>query len=103
MFACAKIGAVLVTVNTNYKVFELEYLLRQSDTKALVMTRGFKDADYIAIVNELCPTLKNQAPNQLDFPMLPFLKSIILQGDEAPAGMMPFNELFERARKSPDA
>lgn len=103
LFACAKIGAVLVTVNTNYKVFELEYLLRQSDTKALVMTRGFKDADYIAIVNELCPTLKNQAPNQLDFPMLPFLKSIILQGDEAPAGMMPFNELFERARKIPDA
>ncbi len=103
LFACAKIGAVLVTVNTNYKVFELEYLLRQSDTKALVMTRGFKDADYIAIVNELCPTLKNQVPNQLDFPMLPFLKSIILQGDEAPAGMMPFNELFERARKIPDA
>ena len=39
LFASAKIGAVLVTVNTNYKVFELEYLLRQSDSKALVMTR----------------------------------------------------------------
>ena len=39
MFATAKIGAVLVTVNTNYKVFELEYLLRQSDSKCLVMIK----------------------------------------------------------------
>ena len=30
LFAAAKIGAVLVTVNTNFKIFELEYLLRQS-------------------------------------------------------------------------
>ena len=32
MFASAKIGATLVTVNTNYKIFEAEYLLKQSDT-----------------------------------------------------------------------
>lgn len=102
LFACCKIGAVLVTVNTAYKVFELEYLLRQSDTKVLVMTHGYKDANYIEIVNELCPDLKNQAPNHLDIPMLPFLKSVILKGNEAPAGMMPFNELFTRAKEIPE-
>ena len=58
-FACTKIGAVLVTVNTAYKVFELEYLLRQSDSKMLVMIDNFKKNDYIQIVNELCPTLKD--------------------------------------------
>lgn len=97
LFACAKVGAILVTVNTNYKVFELEYLLRQSDAKVLVMTKGTKYGDYVAIVNELCPTLKNQQANNLDFPMLPCLKSVILTGDEAPAGMMAFNVLFDRA------
>ncbi|MEG0692538.1 MAG: AMP-binding protein [Oscillospiraceae bacterium] len=97
LFACAKIGAILVTVNTNYKVFELEYLLRQSDSKVLVMTKGTKYGDYVEIVNELCPTLKNQQPNNLDIPMLPCLKSVILTGDQAPAGMMAFHELYEKA------
>ncbi len=42
-FATAKIGAVLVTVNTNYKIFEAEYLLRQSDSSTLILMDGFKD------------------------------------------------------------
>ncbi|MEG2813965.1 MAG: AMP-binding protein [Oscillospiraceae bacterium] len=96
LFACAKIGAVLVTVNTAYKVFELEYLLRQSDTKALVMIKGTKYSDYIEIVNELCPTLKNQTPNDIKIEALPFLKSVIVVGDEAPAGMTAFNKMVEQ-------
>lgn len=94
LFACAKIGAVLVTVNTNYKVFELEYLLRQSDSKALVMISGTRHSDYVEIVNDLCPTLKSQQPNKLDFPMLPCLKSVIIVGDTVPDGMFGFDELF---------
>ncbi|MCL1824245.1 MAG: TIM barrel protein, partial [Oscillospiraceae bacterium] len=35
-WAATKIGAVLVTVNTAYKIHEAEYLLRQSDTHTLV-------------------------------------------------------------------
>ena len=59
LFATAKIGAVLVTVNTNYKVYELEYLLSQSDSKALVLIDGFKKSDYIEILEKLCPQLKD--------------------------------------------
>ncbi len=95
LFATTKIGAILVTVNTNYKVFELEYLLRQSDTKVLVMNQGFKDANYIKIVNELCPKLKDSEPNNYSDDSLPFLKSVIVAGDETPAGMMNFKELTQ--------
>ena len=52
-FGATKIGAVLVTVNTNYKIFELEYLVRQSDSKVLLFSDGIKGADYHAIVAEL--------------------------------------------------
>ena len=103
LFACAKIGAILVTVNTNYKAFELEYLLRQSDTKVLVMSRGTKHSDYVKIINDLCPSLKDSQPNNLSFESLPFLKSIILADDEPQAGMMSFNELFDRANEISDA
>lgn len=100
LFASAKIGAILVTVNTNYKVFELEYLLRQSDTKVLVMNCGFKDVDYVKIVNDLCPTLKDSKPNEFNNPSLPFLKSIIIAGEETPAGMMNFKELIHNVGES---
>ncbi len=103
LFATAKIGAVLVTVNTGYKVFELEYLLRQSDTKVLVMTKGFKDADYVGIVNQLIPTLKDSTPNQLDIKMLPFLKSIIAIGDDTPKGMLNFKDLYSHADEVSDS
>src|SRR5699024_12095256 len=61
-FATASIGAVLVTVNTNYKAFELEYLLKQSDSSTLIMTGGFKDSNYIDIIYELCPDLEESEP-----------------------------------------
>lgn len=101
LFATAKIGAVLVTVNTSYKVFELEYLLRQSDTKCLVMIDGFKGTSYVDIVNELCPELKNSKPGELNHPMLPYLKSIVFAGDDTPAGMFNFKDLYTLSEKTP--
>ena len=101
LFATAKIGAVLVTVNTAYKVFELEYLLRQSDSKALVMIDHFKKNSYVDIVNELCPTLKDSEPGNFQNPMLPFLKSVIYVGEDTPAGMIPWKELYTRADSVP--
>lgn len=92
LFASAKIGAVLVTVNTNFKIFELEYLLRQSDTKLLVMMGGFKNNDYVATVNELLPELRNTS-GDIDSDSLPFLKRIVFAGNETPAGMLNFEDL----------
>ena len=102
LFATAKIGAVLVTVNTAYKVFELEYLLRQSDSKAIVLIDGFKDANYIKIINELCPSLATSQPGNLSDPKLPFLKSVIYYGENTPDGMIQFDDLKVFADKVSD-
>lgn len=96
LFATAKIGAVLVTVNTNYKIFEAEYLLRQSDSKALILIDGFKDTNYIEIINELCPELKSSKPGELNSSKLPFLKNVIYIGDNidtANNGMYSWSEI----------
>lgn len=92
LFAAAKIGAVLVTVNTNFKTFELEYLLRQSDTKLLVMIGGFKNNDYVATVNELLPELKTTS-GEIESEHLPFLKRVVFAGKETPEGMLNFEDL----------
>jgi len=51
MFSLAKIGAVLLTVNTGYKNRELEYVLQQSDSVALALTGGLKENDFLHFKN----------------------------------------------------
>ncbi len=77
-WAATKIGAVLVTVNTAYKIHEAEYLLRQSDTHTLVMIDGFKDSDYVGIIKELVPELQTNEPGKpIRSKRLPFLRNVI--------------------------
>ena len=65
-FATAKIGAVLLTVNTNYRRNELDYLLRQSETENLFIIDGYQDIDYLSVVYELLPELRLQQRGYLE-------------------------------------
>ncbi|MBQ1504015.1 MAG: AMP-binding protein, partial [Oscillospiraceae bacterium] len=74
-WATVKLGAVLVTMNTAYKIHEAEYLLKQSDTHTLIMVDGYRDSDYAAIMNELCPEIALKKPEEpLHSRRLPFLR-----------------------------
>ncbi len=80
-WATTKIGAVLVTVNTAYKIHEIEYLLKQSDTHTLVMIEDCKDINYKEIIQELCPELENLTPGEpLYSKKLPFLRNVVTAG-----------------------
>ena len=100
-WATVKIGAVLVTVNTAYKIHEAEYLLRQSDTHTLVMIDSCKDSDYKAIIEELCPELKTVNPGQpLYSKKLPFLRNVITVGFEMD-GCLEWNGFVKRSSLVP--
>ena len=100
-WATTKIGAVLVTVNTAYKVHEAEYLLRQSDTHTLVMIENALDSDYRGIINELCPEIAESTPGEpLHCKRLPFLRNVITVGFKMP-GALTFEETFARADLTP--
>ena len=102
MFATAKIGAVLVTVNTAYKSHELEYVLKQSDMKTLAIIDGYQDVDYIDIIYELVPELKTQERGSLESKEFPFLKHIIYVGQEKHRGMYNTNELMLLGKHTDD-
>ena len=96
-WASVKIGAVLVTVNTAYKIYEAEYLLRQSDTHTLVLSDGVKDSDYISIINELCPELAGlEKGGHLYSKKLPFLRNVITCESPNP-GCLTWGEALEKA------
>ena len=94
LFATAKIGAVLVTVNTAYKSHELDYILKQSDMKALAIIDGFRDINYIKTIYDLVPELKKHPRGRLNSSEYPHLKSVIYVGQEKHRGMYNTNELM---------
>lgn len=99
-WATTKIGAVLVTVNTAYKIHEAEYLLKQSDTHTLVMIEGFKDSDYAGIIRELCPELETSEKGQLHSQRLPVLKNVVTVGFEM-KGCYTWEEMEKKAEEVP--
>jgi len=102
-FATAKIGAVLVTVNTSYKSAELEYILNQSESTTLFMVRSFKDSDYVQTINDVIPELAASRPGSLSTPRLPYLKRIVFIGDGTPAGMLNFSTISDLGAGISDA
>ena len=100
-WATVKIGAVLVTVNTAYKLHEAEYLLRQSDTHTLVMIDSCKDSNYKEIMETLCPELKTLSPGKpLHSAKLPFLKNIVTVGFKMD-GCLDWDGMMARADSVP--
>jgi len=60
-YATARIGAILVNINPNYRTSELEYALNQSGTGFLILAKGFRNADYMGMLAEVrgrCPNLR---------------------------------------------
>ncbi len=108
-WATTKIGAVLVTVNTSYKIHEVEYLLRQSDSHTLIMVDGYKDSDYVGIIRDLCPELADaEAGQPLHLKRLPFLRNIVTIDSKQPGCLsweealamgesVPVEEVYRRA------
>ncbi|WP_346862652.1 AMP-binding protein [uncultured Draconibacterium sp.] len=94
MFATAKIGAILVTINTNYKLAELDYLLKNADINSLFLIDGYRDSDYVKMIFELVPELKTQARGELNSERFPELKNVGFIGQQKHRGMYNTTELI---------
>jgi len=101
-FATAKIGAILLTVNTHYRRAELAYLLQQSEAENLFLIEGFRDADYLSIVTELIPELKTQPRGYLKSERFPALKRVFFLDQEKHRGIYSLPELMAMGRMTGD-
>lgn len=93
MFASARIGAVLLTVNTSYRESEVEYLLKHSECENLVVVDGLRDHDYLQTIHKLVPEIRTQPRGEINSPTLPNLKRVIFLGMEKHRGMFSVPEV----------
>ena len=93
-FATARIGAVLLTVNTYYRTSELSYLLRQSEAENLFLIEGFRDIDYIGTLYEILPELRSQERGRLRSADFPHLQRVLYLGQEKHRGMYTVPEIL---------
>ncbi len=103
-FGAPMTGAVLVTVNTNFRAYELEYLLDQSDTTTLILTHGVREADeYLRILRQVCPEVDACSPGDLQTEKLPYLKNIVHLGEEDIPGMYSWEDMLKLGESISDA
>ena len=111
LYACAKIGAVCITVNTNYKQNELEYLCKDSDMHTLCLTDGTWESNYVDMTYAMLPELRECQRGHLESKRFPKLKNVVYIGQEKFRGMYNTAEIlllgentdddeFQRLRKS---
>lgn len=96
-FATGKMGAVLVTVNTNYQAAELKYLLQQSEATTLILDEEFKGTSYLEILRSICPAQEESLGGCIQCDTLPNLKRVILMTEKNEPGIYNWSEFLEHA------
>jgi fatty-acyl-CoA synthase len=94
LFAAAKIGAVLVTVNTNYKQTELEYLVKDADLHTLCISEGVFDGSFVDMTYAMLPELRTSERGFLKSERFPTVKNVIYIGQEKFRGMYSTPEVL---------
>ena len=94
LYACAKIGAVAVTVNTNYKQAELEYLCENSDMHTLCIVDGEKDSNFVEMTYTMLPELKLFERGHMKSKRFPHMRNVVYIGQEKYRGMYNTAEIL---------
>jgi len=94
LYACAKIGAVAVTVNTNYKEHELAFVMENSDMHTICITDGVSGSDYVKMIYSLVPELKISPRGLVKSERFSCLKNVVYIGQEKHRGMYNTAELL---------
>ena len=89
---------------SNCKSQEMDFALKQSDAENLFIINGFRDCDYVQVINDLLPELKEQPRGELNCPKYPCLKRVFFLGGEKHRGMLlflnqPLCQLFQHSNQ----
>lgn len=97
-FACARLGAIAVAVNTRFRAAEVEDIVGRSGARALALWPGFKQIDFLSILADVPATSLDR------------LETLILLGEDRPLPgafgdkkLVPYSALEHASGQAPDA
>ena len=102
-YATAKIGAILVTINPAYRLHELEYVLRESRCRVLILIESFRSSNYVEMFYEACPEAKKPASGDIDSWRFPHLKNVVFIGKTQYPGMITRRAFDQLSEELPDS
>lgn len=101
-FAVAKVGAVLIPINTRFRTRDMAYIVKQSDATTLISADSAAGTDYLAMIEELVPELRRRKPEAMGVTDAPELRRVILLSDEKVPGTLRWQDLLAEAASVPD-
>lgn len=111
--ATARVGIVLVNINPAYRTRELAYALQCSEVQGIFIIPSFRDSNYIGMLTELLPELKNRPcdlASPLGNPDFPFLRNVVVYDPQQPMqtarpaqGFAVWSDIIEAGRAISDA
>lgn len=94
-YAAAKIGAVIVPINTRFRTVDLEYVVHQSDSMTLVTVDRWGPVGFQDMLRELCPELETTTPVAFSSSRFPSLRRVLVVGDRVARGALSWSEVLE--------
>ncbi len=94
-YACAKIGATVVALNTRYKAHELSYILEQSDATTLILTDHLGPIDFLEVLDAVLPELRSAEPGALHAEKFPLLRYIIVDAEDPYPGTLRLDDVLD--------
>lgn len=102
-FAVYKLGAVLIPLHTRYRVEELRYVLRQSDTEVLLMEDKFLGKiDAMSVLESLIPALTKFEPDKIESKEFPLLKSVVCLSEKKSGQLLSYMEIIKKGKDVSD-
>ena len=98
-FALARIGAIMVPVNTRYRPDEIKYVLNKSKASLLVFKEE-ANKDYLGLLKQLF--LGGEFAGSLPSETLPFLRALIVASDRRIDGCLDVDELIAAGKAVPE-
>jgi fatty-acyl-CoA synthase len=100
-FAVIKAGATMVPLSTRFKSYDLEYILRQSDSVAILSANRLGKIDFYKILTDVCPEIEHSEPGELASAKVPFLKTVVIFDDEPRSGCFSVKQIMDIGKGTP--
>ena len=94
MYAIAKVGAILVPLNTRYRTADVAFTVKQSDSATWISMARSGPVDYLEMIRKNLPDIGGQAPRNLNCDRFPKLRRVVLFGAEPDPSMLAWADLL---------